>query len=196
MLALALAAAIATPGLAAVEFYQYLGWNYFIPVDFSASTTLANHLNYGTFSTFEHPRKVAPKYIGMDLLTDFPGPGRGNCFELSTLRGPSGQTADTEILVLKNDGTWARLSDDIPGSNLSKARILFEDNIFTTQTPVQAESPTRIRIAAYNENSNNIDFSVGLTYIGNLNEAQCTGDAGKAAVFIDRHEGIRIIRAI
>lgn len=194
--ALGLAAAIATPVLSAVDFYQYLNWNYFIPVDFSASTSLANHLNYGTWIASEHPRGVAPKYIGMDLTTDFPGPDRGNCFELSTLRGPSGLAADTEILVLKDDGNWARLSDDIPGSTLSKARVMFADNIFTTQNPVQGQSPTKIRISAYNENSNNIDFSIGLTYIGNLSEADCTGDASKAAVYIDRHEGIRIIRAI
>ncbi|HKP95808.1 MAG TPA: hypothetical protein VJ385_08635 [Fibrobacteria bacterium] len=191
-------AAMATPTRAAVDFFQYLDWNYFFNVDWSSSSTLANHLNYSTWSVFEHPRGVAPKYIDMDITTDFPGPGRGNCFELATLRGPSNNDADTEIHVLKDDGKWARLSDDTPGSHLSKARILLSDNIFTTQTPPPGtgQSPTKIRISAYDTGHNSEDFAVGLTYVGNLSEAQCTGDVSKAAVYIDRHEGIRIIRAI
>lgn len=194
--ATALAAALAIPALATLDFQQNLDWKYYFVVDWSSSTTAAGHLNFSTWGINEHPRGFHTKYIDLDVTTDFPGPGRGNCFELATMNGPSGNTADTEILVRQNDGSWARLSDDIPGSPNSKARIMLEDNIFTTQNPVQAQSPTKIRISAYNDLHEKEDFWVSLTLVGNLNEAQCTGDASKAAVFIDRHEGVRIIRAI
>lgn len=195
-LAATVAAAMVVPATADLYTFTSTTLTQSITVDFSDTTTLANHLNYSTFHWSEHPRSVAVKYIDFDITTAFPSAARGNCFELSTYGGPDGLPADTEILVLNDAGSWVRLSDDYNGGAFSIARLLLSDNIFTTQNNVGNQSPTKIRIAAYGTGNNRDQFTVNLKLVGNLSEADCTGDASKAAVYMDRHEFIRIIRAI
>lgn len=196
-LAVTVAAAIVIP-VTAADLYTFTSTTltHTITVDFSDTTTLANHLNYSIFHWSEHPRSRAVKYIDFDITTAFPSAARGNCFELSTYGGPDGLPADTEILVRNDAGSWVRLSDDYNGTSFSMARLLLSDNIFTTQNNVGNQSPTKFRIAAYGTGNNKDQFTVSLKLVGNLSEADCTGNASKAAVYMDRHEFIRIIRAI
>jgi hypothetical protein len=195
LLAAAVTAALALPALANISFDQDTALKYYFWVDWSSTSSVANHWNYATWPVSEHPRGVTPKYLDFDLTTDFQGI-TGGCYELSTQTGASGNTADTEILVRQDNGTWTRLSDDINGSTFAAARIFLDDNVFTSQAPTGTISPTKIRIAAYNQIHNAEDFVVRFAQIGNLTVDQCTGNTGMAAVYIDRHEGVHIIRAI
>jgi hypothetical protein len=196
ILAAVAAAALSLPAMAGPIFEQDTYFlKYYFTVDWSATSSVANHLNYATWPASEHPRGATPKYLDFDLTTDFQGI-RGGCYELLTLGGPSGHTADTEILVRQDNGTWARLSDDLNGTTYADARIFLDDNVFTSQNPTGTISPTKIRIAAYNQYHNTEDFGIRFFRLGNLTVDQCTGDAGKPAVYIDRHEGVHIIRAI
>jgi len=167
---------------------------FYFTVDWSATSSVANHLNFATWPVSEHPRGVTPKYLDFDLTTDTQGP-RGGCYELLTLPGPSGHTADTEILVRQDNGTWARLSDDINGSTYADAMLYLDDGVFTTQFPSNGNSPTKIRIAAYNQIHNTEDFGIRFYRLGALTFDQCTSDVSKPAAWIDRHEGVHIIRA-
>jgi hypothetical protein len=195
LLAAAVTAALALPSLAGLAFEQDTALKYYFTVDWSATSSVANHLNYATWPINEHPRGVTPKYLDFDLITDVQGI-RGGCYELTTLPGPSGNTADTEIHVRQDNGTWARLSDDLNGSTYAVARLFLDDGIFTTQTPMGTQSPTKIRISAYNQIHNAEDFGIRFAQLGSLTLDQCTGNASLPAVFIDRHEGVHIIRAI
>jgi hypothetical protein len=171
---------------------------YFFPVDWSATSTVANHPNYELFPTWDHPRGVAVKYLDFDITNDFPG-ARGHCFDMKTYPGPSGQLADTEILVKKDDGTWARLSDDTPSSRLSQARFYFDDLAITRQYLTSEQfgaSPTKIRVAAYGAGNNAEDFVLSFTFVGDLTQAQCFSNTSVAAAYFDRHEYVTIVRAI
>lgn len=194
-LAAAVMAALTLPAHAGLFYEQDTRQEtYYFTVDWSSTSNVANHLNFATWPASEHPRGVTPKYLDFDLTTDFQGI-RGGCYELETLSGPSGQGADTEILLRQDNGVWARLSDDYNGTAYSHAMLFLDDNVFTTQVPSGGTSPTKIRIAAYNQYHNTEDFGVRFYRLGNLTVDQCTGDVNKPAVYIDRHEGVHIIRA-
>jgi hypothetical protein len=193
-LAAAVMAALALPAHAGLFYEQDTDQlKFYFTVDWSSTSTVANHLNFATWPSSEHPRGVTPKYLDFDLTTDFQGI-RGGCYELLTVPGPSGSNADTEILVRQDNGAWARLSDDINGTTYADAMLFLDDNVFTTQVPPAGASPTKIRIAAYNQNHNTEDFGIRFYRMGNLTVDQCTSN-GKPAVYIDRHEGVHIIRA-
>lgn len=194
-LAAAVMAALSLPAHAGLFYEQDTDQlKFYFTVDWSSTSTVANHLNFATWPASEHPRGVTPKYLDFDLSTDFQGI-RGGCYELLTLPGPSGNTADTEILLRQDDGTWTRLSDDINGSTYADAMIFMDDNVFTSQVPSNFTSLTKVRVAAYNQVHNNEDFGIRFYRLGNLTVDQCTADVNKPAVYIDRHEGIHIIRA-
>jgi hypothetical protein len=102
MLAAGLALALVIPAMA-VDVQQSTELSYNWVVDWSATSSWANHLNYASFTAAEHPRGVTPKFLDFDISNDFPG-ARGHCFEMATSYGPSAKTADTEILIKTDDG--------------------------------------------------------------------------------------------
>ena len=194
----ALIVSAAMPVMAGITVDQYAApYVYYTSyVDFGASSSVAGHWNFNLFNTSEHYHKWAVKYFDIAITADAQYAPTGRCYEISTSAVSGGVNTDTEILVkLPNNNVWQKLSDDFGGTVYSRARFWFGEDYVDP-------SSIFVRVASYSTGSNNGEFNFNASHIrtaANLpvtTEAACFADAGIAAAFVDRHEGVFIRRAI
>jgi hypothetical protein len=169
-LALAMCGSMATVAQAqtpsdAVYTFRYnhiANGQYFSYFDFSAASTEAGHLNFKTFTSPDNGQAV--KYVDMKQVTN----GVSKCLEY-TFTPVGGRVYDLKIWA--NIGTaaapnWTKVSDDsgFNGGLYPRARVWVSGSV--------SDSPTRVRIAAYNTGSNVGDFFLAVLDTGQT-KANC-----------------------
>jgi hypothetical protein len=171
---------------AQVSFEQYLGSSgksLSFMVDFAATTTVAGHK---TYSTFTQPLNLnVVKYFD---ITTAAGTGQNACIEYAAFS--NGVAADPVIWIKDNNQVYQKLSDDPPGSVFPKTRIWF-----TNVTSFRFTNP-RIRVSAWSTAHNTDSFMFLSSLTTATTEAACTGDVNIAGATINGDGNVWIARKL
>lgn len=149
---------------------------YFTYFDFSASSSVAGHLNFKTFTSPDNQNVV--KFVDLKQATN----GANKCLEYSFF--PVGNRVP-DIKLWANTGTanapvWTKVSDDsgFNGNVFPRARVWVSGSV--------ADSPTRLRLAAYSSAHNEADYFMSVLDTGQTNKASClAAPANSGAVALE-----------
>ena len=148
---------------------------YYTYFDFSASSSVAGHLNFKTFTSPDHQQAV--KFVDLKQYTN----GASKCLDY-TIVSVGGRTPDIKLWAntgTANAPTWVKLSDD-SGFNahvFPRARVWITGSV--------ADSPTRLRLAAYSSGHNEGDFFLSVLDTGQTRASCLAAPANAGAVALE-----------
>ena len=147
------------------EYMQYF--------DFSAASTVAGHLNFQTY-TFPSSGSLNVKYYDIKQYTA----GVNKCLDYTFFAPPGHAVPDLKMWANTGSATspnWVQLSDDsgVNGARLPHAKVWISGSVDDT--------PTRIRVSAYDTGSNTNDFFANVIDLGGT-QAQCEVPGGSSGV--------------